>query len=163
MKRTIDLVVIILLFLVLLGLLTMAAYSVGGQTLETPPSAGGQFSVHATAGQAAAGHRLNGGQFRVYSGFWTPEDLMPTAADVTVSGRVMTASGQGVRNVLLTLTDQHGLVKQARSGSFGYYSFDEVRVGEMYVLTATAKRYRFAPLAITVVDHLADVDLIGEE
>src|SRR5580765_1647848 len=127
MKRPIDLVVIILLFLLLFGLLTMAAYSVSGQTSEagvgsspevSPPAGGqfavqrsvvagggngvgqGQFSMHATAGQATAGHGLNGGQFRVYSGFWTPDDLMPTAANVTVSGRVMTANGQGIRNVL---------------------------------------------------------------
>lgn len=67
----------------------------------------------------------------------------PTAATVSVSGRVMTASGRGIKNVRLTLTDSSGEVKMATTTSFGYYRFDDVPAGETYILSAVGKRFTF--------------------
>ena len=66
-----------------------------------------------------------------------------TAASVSVGGRVMTASGRGIRNVYLTLTDSNGNNRLAVSTSFGYYRFEDVAAGETYVISASAKRYTF--------------------
>ncbi len=67
-----------------------------------------------------------------------------TAATVSLSGRVMTASGRGIVNVNLYLTDSNGQVRSARTTSFGYYRFDDVQVGETYILSAVGKRYTFS-------------------
>lgn len=97
------------------------------------------------------------------SSTWTAGELAPTAAAVTVGGRVMTADGRGIRNAMLTLTDQNGNVRQAISSSFGYYRFPDVMAGETYVLTVRSKRYRFEPSAVvvSVTDELTDLDFVA--
>ena len=56
----------------------------------------------------------------------------------------MTASGRGIRNVYLTLTDERGNTRMAVSSSFGYYHFEDVAAGETYIISASAKRYTFS-------------------
>jgi len=95
---------------------------------------------------------------------WTIGNLAPTAAAVSVSGRVITAEGRGIRNAILTLTDQYGNVRQARSSSFGYYRFFDVMAGETYVLAIRSKRYTFPQPAIvvSVTDELTDVNFVAD-
>jgi hypothetical protein len=54
----------------------------------------------------------------------------PTAASVSVSGRVMTASGRGIRNVIITMTDSQGNERTATTSSVGYYRFDNIAAGK---------------------------------
>jgi len=68
----------------------------------------------------------------------------PTAAAVSVSGRVMTASGRGIRNVRLSLTDSNGQIRTAATTSFGYYRFNDVQTGETYIISVRSKRYTFS-------------------
>lgn len=75
--------------------------SSGAFTLEKAVVAGGgaakqsaAFSEHGTTGQSIAGIKSTGGRFSLYSWFWTPEQLAPTAASVNVGSRVKTASGK---------------------------------------------------------------------
>ncbi len=68
----------------------------------------------------------------------------PTAAGVTVSGRVTTLSGRGIGGVFLTLTDAEGTTRSARSTAFGYYHFDDVPAGETHILSAAGKRHKFS-------------------
>ncbi len=70
--------------------------------------------------------------------------LPPTAAAVSISGRVMTINGRGIRNVRLSLTDSSGQIRTATSTAFGYYRFDDVQAGETYILSAVGKRYTFS-------------------
>jgi hypothetical protein len=80
--------------------------------------------------------------------------LAPTAATVSISGRVMTASGRGIRNVRLTLTDSSGQIRTATTTSFGYYRFDAVQAGETYILSAVGKRYTFSqPLQVLNINE----------
>ena len=67
----------------------------------------------------------------------------PMAGSVSVGGRVMTAHGRGIRNVVITMTDRQGNTRTATTSSFGYYQFQDVAAGETYILTATGKRFRF--------------------
>jgi CSLREA domain-containing protein len=69
----------------------------------------------------------------------------PTAATVTVSGRVMATSGRGIRGARLTLNDSQGNVRTAISTAFGYYLFDNVEVGATYIISVSSKRYTFTP------------------
>jgi len=67
----------------------------------------------------------------------------PTAATVSVSGRVTTAQGRGIRNVVVTMTDSSGNTRTATTTSFGYYRFEEVAAGETYIFAARGKRFSF--------------------
>ncbi len=93
---------------------------------------------------------------------FTIADFGPTAASVSVSGRVMTKGGNGVLNAIVQMTDQYGGTRTARTGTFGYYRFDEVPVGENYVISVASKRFVFVPRPIMVMDELDNVDLVAE-
>ncbi len=87
----------------------------------------------------------------------------PLARDVSISGRVLTPSGLGLRNAVVTMTDSAGNTRTATSSSFGLYRFDNVPANEIYTLTVRSKRYRFAPRTLTVNENLTEVDLVGLE
>ncbi|HEX9928476.1 MAG TPA: LamG-like jellyroll fold domain-containing protein [Pyrinomonadaceae bacterium] len=79
------------------------------------------------------------------SQFAIAENLAPTAALVSVSGRVATAKGRGINRARISLTNAAGETRHAFSNSFGYYRFDDVPAGGTYVLSAQSKQYVFAP------------------
>lgn len=89
--------------------------------------------------------------------------LVPTAAAVSVAGRVLSSDGMGISRAAVTLTDSAGNVRSATTSSFGYYKFDEVPAGQAYVLTVNNKRYFFAdsPRVVSVQESLADVDFVA--
>lgn len=130
----------------------------GGQN-----SSGGIFAVDGTVGQTASG--LSAAQpFGVSGGFWNFNYAAPTAANASVSGRVLTASGNGIRNAIVSLTSFNGDVQITQTGAFGYYRFSEVPVGETYILTVTSKRFTFsqATIIITVNDEVADANFVAD-
>jgi hypothetical protein len=89
--------------------------------------------------------------------------LAPTAAGISISGRVITASGQGITNSVLTLSDSSGHVRTARTAGFGYYRFDDVQAGETYVLSVSSKRFAFQDPTriISVQDDISDADFVA--
>jgi hypothetical protein len=87
--------------------------------------------------------------------------LLPTAAPVSISGRVIDNSGSGIGGARLTLTDARGEVHTALTNPFGYYSITGVPVGTTYVLSVTRKGYQFRPQVISVTDSLSGVDFVG--
>jgi hypothetical protein len=89
--------------------------------------------------------------------------LAPSAAAVSISGRVLTADGRGIRSTAVVLTDSLGNSRTAITSSFGYYRFDEVPAGETYVLSVSSKRYQFAPRVVTVQDEIVNLDFIAQE
>lgn len=64
---------------------------------------------------------------------------------VSISGRVTTASGNGISNATLRLTGG-GLAAPVtvNTGSLGFYTFSNLQAGETYTVTVSAKRYRFS-------------------
>jgi hypothetical protein len=88
--------------------------------------------------------------------------LAPTAAPVSISGRVVTSTGRGIPYAIVTLLDSHGGSMSVRTNTFGFYSFDNVQSDEVYVLTATARLYHFAPRAVELTDNLTGFDLTAE-
>jgi hypothetical protein len=127
-------------------------------------NSGGSYALESTAGQGSAGGRLQGGRFSVQSGFWTA-DFAPTAAAVSIGGRVVTAGGQGIRNARVTLTRQNGETRISQTGSFGFYRFDDIPVGEICVLTVSGKRFIFEnpTRIVTVQEELGDLDFTAVE
>jgi hypothetical protein len=87
----------------------------------------------------------------------------PTAAMVSVGGRVITADGRGLANALVYLTDQTGETRTARTSPFGYYRFEEIPAGETYVVSVRHKRYQFAPQMVAVQEELTGLDFTVQE
>jgi hypothetical protein len=87
----------------------------------------------------------------------------PTAASVSVGGRVLTAEGEGISKVTVSMADTNGNTRTALTNPFGYYRFDGVQVGGFYVISVTAKHHQFEnpTRSINVVDELTDVDFIS--
>jgi hypothetical protein len=87
----------------------------------------------------------------------------PTAAAVSVGGRVTTATGRGIVNVRIYLTDSNGQVRTTTTTSFGYYHFEDVAAGETYIISARGKHYSFTqPLQVlSVNDETTNVNFIA--
>ena len=137
--------------------LEQTSIAAGGATNATA----GSFAGGRTVGQAAAGRSMSVQAFTLYPGFWTPANLAPTAAHVSIRGRVLSTAGSPIYGARIILTDQQGNTQAALSNTFGHYRFDDVEVGRGYVLEATHKRYQFAPVFVHLVDQIGDLDLLG--
>ena len=85
----------------------------------------------------------------------------PTAAAVSISGRVVTAGGNGIRNARVLLTDQNGVTRTVITSAFGYYQFAGVQSGTTYVLNVSAKRFVFAPRVVALSDEVTDLELVA--
>lgn len=86
----------------------------------------------------------------------------PTAASVSISGRVRTIDGRGLRGAIVSITDGNGMIRQTTTSTFGYYRFEGVTAGESYVVGVASKRYRFTPIFVNVTDELRDLDFYPE-
>ncbi len=95
-------------------------------------------------------------------GMWQIPLLAPTAASVSISGRVMTAQGRGLRNAFVTLTDSHGVMRQVMTSIFGTYRFDDVQAGDTYSIGVRSRRFSFQPQVLNVTDNLSDIDFIAQ-
>ncbi len=84
----------------------------------------------------------------------------PTAAAVSVSGRVATTAGRGISRALVSATDGRGNVSTTSTNSFGFYSFAELPAGDTYIFSVRAKRYQFAQPSqvLSVVEDQTDVN-----
>jgi hypothetical protein len=87
----------------------------------------------------------------------------PTAANVNLSGRILTSYGAGIRNVVVKITDPYGNSRTALSTAFGYYNFSGVPSGEVYVVSVTAKQFHFSqPLrVINLNDAVEGFDFVA--
>lgn len=159
------------IFLILWLSLSVSAQTGGTFQIENSAVAagggagsGGNFALEATAGQTLAGGRVQGLPFSVQNGFWT-FNLAPTAANVSISGRVMTSGSQGILNARVMLTAPNGETRISTTSSFGYYRFETVAAGETYILTVFSKRFVFInpTLVVTVHDELDNLDFTAAE
>jgi len=127
--------------------------SPGGTLSGTPTGTGTfTFTVKATDADGMAG-----------AAQYTVTMFAPTAANVSISGRVLTADGRGLRNALVSLTSQNGNTITARTSSLGYYRLDDIAAGQSYVIHVNSKLYQFTPRIITVAEDLTDIDLVANE
>lgn len=87
----------------------------------------------------------------------------PLAGEAIVSGRVVTAEGNGIRNATVRLGGGN-LAEPLTTvtGENGFYRF-EVPAGQTYFVSVQSKRYHFAqPLRVmNVGDDFADVDFVA--
>ena len=88
--------------------------------------------------------------------------MAPTAASVSISGRVLTGDNRGLRNARVYLTEASGEIRSTITNPFGYYHFYEIEAGQTVILTVTSKRYQFAPQVLSLVEGLTDVNFIPQ-
>ncbi len=85
------------------------------------------------------------------------------STSVSVSGRVTGPDGRGLGNTIVSMIDSLGQRRTATTSSFGYYTFDNVRIGETYLIGVSSRRYRFSPRQLQVDGNLTDIDFVGQE
>ncbi len=79
----------------------------------------------------------------------------PTAASVSIGGRVRHASGKGISRAQVSLTDADGNTRTTLTDFYGSYQFDDVPTGETYIIEASYRRILFK--------EKAQVRFVGEE
>jgi len=123
-------------------------------------SADAIYAIEGTIGQHAAGSVSSNAPYSFRAGFWQ-SFLTPTAATVSISGRVVTANGNPVRGSRVILTSTRGgFATTAVTSSFGYYQLEGVEVGQSYLLEVTTRGLQFEPRILSVLDELTGLDLI---
>lgn len=111
------------------------------------------FAVSASNGPATGG---DSNEVQVFS---------PTAAQVSVGGRVTAPDGRGLSKVRVTLEGDGTIeARTVTTSSFGYYSFDNVTAGQSVVLSVSAKRYSFPnPTIIVQADgSVSDANFVSD-
>ena len=122
------------------------------------------ITQHAPSSVDAANNRITAFGVSQFSDWGVgAQPLAPLAAGVSISGRVMTANGAGLRNALVSLTKPNGETLTARTGSFGYYAFEDLEAGETYIISVASKRFTFTPQIVTANDNLTEVDFTAIE
>ncbi len=93
--------------------------------------------------------------------------LIPTSAgSSSIRGRVSTASGTGIRNVIVTISGGDLLEPvNTRTGSFGNFTFDGLESGQAYFLSVQSRRFSFDdPFRTVNLDQdLFDVSFVANE
>ncbi|MCS6874422.1 MAG: right-handed parallel beta-helix repeat-containing protein [Pyrinomonadaceae bacterium] len=89
--------------------------------------------------------------------------LAPSSSDVVLSGRVVDEKGNGIRNVIITVSGGRlSSPLKVRTNTFGYYSL-QVTAGEAYIISAFSKRHVFKPSEYTLIaqEDLTDLDFVA--
>jgi hypothetical protein len=91
--------------------------------------------------------------------------LAPTAAGANIVGRILDAGGRGIANAQVVLSGG-GLTQPmvVQTGPFGYYQFNDLPVGQLYVVTVRSGRHTFSE-PTRVIDLTANVvgaDFVAE-
>ena len=91
--------------------------------------------------------------------------VAPTAAHVSVSGRVFDAFGNGIPGVRVSITDLTGTVRTALTSPFGFYRFEDITAGQTCIGSVASKRYAFSqPVrVVTANDSLGNVDFTADK
>jgi hypothetical protein len=100
----------------------------------------------------------------VYNGAVHAYAMVPVA-DLSLGGRILTSSGGGIRNAVVTLSGGNLPVPvTVQTGSFGYYDFQGLQPGVTYTVTVATKRYVLAqPTRMTTLTaDVSDFNFVAE-
>jgi hypothetical protein len=101
----------------------------------------------------------------VFNGAVHAYAMVPVVTNVSLTGRILTAGGAGIRNSLVTVSggDLPSPIT-VQTGSFGYYQFQGLHSGQTYTVTVVTRRYVLAqPVRmITLAGNVSDFDFVAE-
>jgi Carboxypeptidase regulatory-like domain/Putative Ig domain len=87
----------------------------------------------------------------------------PSAANASVRGRLISPFGRGLANAGVAITNTAtGEIRYARSNQLGYFNFQELAVGNVYVVEANSKRFVFNSQSFTLNEDLTDLVLTAQ-
>ena len=84
-----------------------------------------------------------------------------TAAPASLTGRVLTAVGRGIKGARVNLSDESGVRATALTNTFGYFRFDGFPAGRSYILSATARRYSFESQLVQLTSSVSDLTIVA--
>lgn len=88
-------------------------------------------------------------------------DLGTTAAHAMVAGRVQAETGKFRGSVLVTILNTSTLETQTvQTNRLGFYQFEDLTVGDTYIITVRSKGFTFAPQSFTLNEDNA-LDMLG--
>lgn len=85
--------------------------------------------------------------------------VAPTAAGVSVAGRVNDAHGVGLRGTIITMTDLNGREYTVQSNTYGDFSFADIPSGQSYVVSVRKKGYSFDSFMLQVTDSVSGLSI----
>lgn len=86
----------------------------------------------------------------------------PSAANVSVSGRVTTPTGRGVTNAAVTIETAGGtVIGTGIANRNGYYVINNIPAGSMYTIRVAAKRFTFTPNSMMISDNIANANFVA--
>ncbi len=88
---------------------------------------------------------------------------IPATAGASISGRVTTPDGRGLRNATLAIVGRNGFARTVATSAFGYYTIENIALGGSYTLTVASRQYRFASRTVEASGNLTNVDFVGSE
>jgi len=91
------------------------------------------------------------------SAFFFGNSFLPTAAPVSIGGRVLAPGGYGLRNAIVNLTLASGETRRTISSSFGYFRFDGIEAGQTVVVSIASKRFQFGPQIVSLGEDVTDL------
>lgn len=86
--------------------------------------------------------------------------LIPTAANVSIEGRVQDPNGYAIRKALITATNARtGESKTAYSSVFGAFQIEDLEIGDLYVVSVRHGRVRFnnPSMSLVLLDNVTDI------
>ncbi|HMT06872.1 MAG TPA: PKD domain-containing protein [Pyrinomonadaceae bacterium] len=148
---------------------TLVTYNLttGVPALVGQPSVTFRIVLSVKPGFSGAGYAVDGfmvDDFEILGP--TNPPLAPTTAAASISGRVVTNDGSGVRNAAVSITGNSlSQPRIAKTSSFGYFSVEGLTAGETYVVTVNSKRYTFSTPSrvVTLTDNIGEVDFVAEQ
>ncbi len=85
-----------------------------------------------------------------------------TSSGVRISGYALNFRGRGIENLSVTMTDSGGTTRTVNTDASGFYHFDDIESGGMYVVAAEDKSNSFVrqTYVLNVVEDVEDVNFI---
>lgn len=127
----------------------------GGGT--SADATGGTYTLDGAIGEPIAGTSSTASTFKITGGFFTTQLFAPTAASASFGGRIETFDGSGLRNALVILTDAGGNQQSIISGINGSFRFDNLRAGEVYIVSIASKLFVFPTQVVFIGEDLSDI------
>lgn len=93
------------------------------------------------------------------------DDVVTTAGEGSISGRVIDSDGYGISKAQLILVNGNtGEARIVMTNPFGFYHFNGLDVSELYVLNVSHKRYSFPEKqrVVSLDDNLTDVNFMAD-
>lgn len=82
----------------------------------------------------------------------------PTAANVTVSGKVFGSDGSAVNRARVTLSTENGAVITRNTNNFGVFTFDEIQPGQTVVISVAVKGANYSPQVLSLNESIENLN-----